>query len=91
MQAALLVGLHALALVAAARSPLPITGFVLAMAALNLPRVLGPLLAPTLVEHGWVAVFAGCGAVQILAGIGLALLVIRTPWVYTERRFGFER
>jgi hypothetical protein len=77
MQAALMVGLHALALLAAARSPLPITGFVLAMAALNLPRVVGPLLAPMLVEHGWVVVFTGCGAVQILAAIGLALLVRR--------------
>lgn len=77
MQAALLVGLHALALLAAARSPLPITGMVLAMAALNLPRVLGPLLAPSLVEHGWVAVFGVCGAVQILAAIALALLARR--------------
>ncbi len=78
LQAALLVGLHALALLAAARSPLPITGFVLAMAALNLPRVLGPLLAPTMLELGWVGLFAGCGAVQILAGIGLTLLFRRS-------------
>ncbi|MFV8755577.1 hypothetical protein ACNOYE_33930 [Nannocystaceae bacterium ST9] len=78
LQAALLVGLHALALLAAARSPLPITGFVFAMAALNLPRVLGPLLAPTMVEHGWIAVFTGCGALQILAGLGLLPLIRRT-------------
>jgi hypothetical protein len=78
LQAAVMVGLHALALLAAARSPLPITGFVLAMAALNLPRVLGPLMAPRLVEHGWIAVFTVCSAVQILAAIALALLARRT-------------
>jgi hypothetical protein len=77
LQAAVMVGVFALALRAAARSPLPITSFVLVMAALNLPRVVGPLLAPGLVERGWVAMFAVCGAVQILAGIALALLARR--------------
>lgn len=90
LQPALMVGLHALALYAAARSPLPITGFVLAMAALNLPRVLGPLLAPTLVEHGWVAVFAGCGAVQILAAIGLGLLTGRAKSTSDPEQPGVE-
>ncbi len=80
LQPALLVGLHALALWLAARSPLPVTAFVVAMAAINLPRVLGPMLAPTLFEHGFVGVFVACGAIQLVAG--LASLAIGN-----ERRF----
>lgn len=72
LQAALLVGLHALALRLAARAPLPTTGFVLAMAALNLPRVLAPMLAPKLLlVGGFVGVFAACGAFQCLSSLGL--------------------
>jgi hypothetical protein len=67
LQSALLVGLHAIALIAAARSPWPTTAFVLAMAALNLPRALAPLCAPTLVPLGWVGVFVVCGAIQLIA------------------------
>lgn len=73
LQAALLVCLHALALQHAGPS-FAVTRFVTMMAALNLPRVLGPMLAPTLVEQGWVAVFAGCGAASLAAAVGLALL-----------------
>jgi len=71
LQAALLVGLHALALLAAARSPMPTTMFVCAMAALNLPRVLAPLLAPDALALGWIGLFVACGLVQVLAGVGL--------------------
>lgn len=71
LQAAMMVGLHALALVAAARSPLPTTAFVFAMAALNLSRVLAPLLAVDLVTLGWVGVFAALGLVQMIASAGL--------------------
>lgn len=72
LQAALLVGLHALALRLAARAPLPTTAFVLAMAALNLPRVLAPMLAPKLLlVGGFVGVFAACGAFQCLSSLGL--------------------
>jgi hypothetical protein len=71
LQTAMLVGLHALALVAAARSPLPTTAFVFAMAALNLSRVLAPLVAVDLVSLGWIGVFAVLGATQLLAGAGL--------------------
>ena len=74
LQAAMLVGLHALALVAAARSPLPTTAFVFAMAALNLSRVLAPLLAVDLVSLGWVGVFAALGLAQLLASAGLCPL-----------------
>lgn len=75
LQPAMLVGLHALALTAAARSPLPTTGFVVAMAALNLPRVLAPLLAPdALASLGWVGFFAlSAGFSAVAAGI-LAML-----------------
>lgn len=79
LQAGLLVGLHALALQIAARSPLAVTSFVVAMAALNLPRVLGPLLAPSLVAQGWVASFAGCGAASLLAALALARVFARIP------------
>lgn len=72
LQQALFVGLHAIALLAAARSPMPTTAFVLAMAAINLPRVLGPLLAPhALLALGWVGLWIVCGAFQILVGTGL--------------------
>ena len=71
LQSALMVGLHAIALIAAARSPLPTTAFVLAMAALNLPRALAPLMSPTIVEFGWVGVFVACGAIQLIAVAGL--------------------
>jgi hypothetical protein len=71
LQPALLVGLHAVALIAVARSSLPTTAFVLLMAALNLPRALAPLLAPTLVDLGWVGVFVACGVVQLIAVVGL--------------------
>lgn len=71
LQSALLVGLHALALAAAARSPLPTTAFVLAMAALNLPRVLAPLVAVELAGLGWVGVFAALGAAQLVVSAGL--------------------
>jgi hypothetical protein len=74
LQSALLVGLHALALLAAARSPMPTTAFVLAMAALNLPRVLAPLVAPSGLAFGWVALFFACGALQALAAAGLGPL-----------------
>ncbi len=70
-QQALLVGLHALALVAAARSPMPTTAFVLAMAAINLPRVLGPLVAPHALTLGWVGLWAACGLAQIVVSAGL--------------------
>ncbi len=71
LQSALLVGLQALALIAAARSPWPTTAFVLAMAAINLPRALAPLMAPTLVENGWVGLFVTCGVIQLIAVAGL--------------------
>jgi hypothetical protein len=71
LQSALLVGLHALALSVVARMPLSTTAFVVMMAALNLPRVLAPLLAPTLAELGWVGAFAACGAIQLIAVAGL--------------------
>jgi PAT family beta-lactamase induction signal transducer AmpG len=71
LQSALFVGAHALALIFVARSALPTTTFVLMMAALNVPRVLAPLLAPTLVELGWVAVFAVCGVAQLIAVAGV--------------------
>jgi hypothetical protein len=77
LQPALLVGLHALALLAAARSPLPVTGFVLMMAALNLPRVIGALLGPKVLELGWVGMFTVCGAVLILAAVALPPLLGR--------------
>ena len=84
LQAALLVSLHALALQHAGPS-FAITRFVTMMAALNLPRVLGPMLAPALAEHGWVAVFAGCGAASLLAAGGLALLARAAPGVRDPR------
>jgi hypothetical protein len=74
LQSALLVGLHALALLTAARSPMPTTAFVLAMAAINLPRVLAPLLAPWALTLGWVGLFAACGLTQLLASAALGPL-----------------
>ncbi|HLT37526.1 MAG TPA: hypothetical protein VK034_14635 [Enhygromyxa sp.] len=74
LQSAMMVALHALALVAAARTPLPTTAFVLAMASLNLPRVLGPLVAPHAVALGWAGLFAACGLVQLLASAGVVPL-----------------
>jgi MFS transporter, PAT family, beta-lactamase induction signal transducer AmpG len=74
-QSAMMVALHALALVAAARTPLPTTAFVLAMASLNLARVLGPLVAPHAAELGWAGLFAACGIVQLLAGAAILVLV----------------
>ncbi|PRQ02894.1 hypothetical protein ENSA5_19840 [Enhygromyxa salina] len=71
LQAALLVGLHALALVAAARSPMPTTAFVLGMAALNLPRVLAPLMSVKLVALGWAGAFATLAVLQLVAAAGL--------------------
>lgn len=71
LQSALLVGLHALALTAVARMPLQTTAFVLAMAALNLPRVLAPLFGPSLAGLGWVGAFAACGVLQLIAVAGL--------------------
>jgi hypothetical protein len=71
LQPALLVALHALALSLAARSPLPTTAFVLGMAALNLPRVLAPLVAPHALQLGWVGLFAACGLAQLLASGGV--------------------
>jgi hypothetical protein len=83
LQSALLVGLHAIALIAVARSALPTTAFVLAMAALNLPRVLAPLLAPPmLVELDWVGVFVACGLFQLVAITPLWPLA---KWVARER------
>lgn len=84
LQAALLVCLHALALQHAGPS-FAITRFVTMMAALNLPRVLGPMLAPSLVGLGWVAVFAGCGAASLLAAGGLALLARAAPGIRDAR------
>lgn len=77
LQAALLVGLHAFALVVSARSPAPTTTFVLTMAAINLPRVLAPLAVPGLVELGYVALFVICGLVQL--GAGAAIWALRGP------------
>lgn len=75
LQPALLVALHALALLAAARSPLPTTSFVLAMAALNLPRVFAPLLAPSLAPEAgalpWPGLFTLCGVLMIVGGLAL--------------------
>ncbi|MFO7566067.1 MAG: hypothetical protein R6X02_25710 [Enhygromyxa sp.] len=71
LQSAMMVALHALALVAAARTPLPTTAFVLAMASLNLSRVLGPLVASPAAELGWAGLFAGCGLLQLLASAGV--------------------
>lgn len=71
LQPALLVGLHAIALVIAARTPMPTTAFVLAMAAINLPRVLAPLLGPHALELGWFGLFVACGLVQLLASTAL--------------------
>lgn len=70
MTSVMMVATHALALVAAARTPLPTTAFVLAMASLNLPRVLGPLVAPHALALGWVGLFAACGLLQLLVGAG---------------------
>jgi hypothetical protein len=78
-QAALLVGLHAVALMSVARSALPTTAFVLSMAALNLPRVLGPLVATQMLgELGWVGLFAACGLFQLVA---LALSWPLAKWI----------
>jgi hypothetical protein len=74
LQAALLVGLHALALAAVARMPLATTAFVLLMAALNLPRVIAPLFGTSLAGLGWVGAFAACGLIQLIAVAGLWLL-----------------
>jgi hypothetical protein len=83
LQSALLVGLHAIALIAVARSALPTTAFVLAMAALNLPRVLAPLVAPPmLVELDWVGLFVACGLFQLVA---IAPLWPLAKWVARER------
>lgn len=71
LQPAMLVGLHALALTIAARTPIPTTAFVLAMAAINLPRVLGPIAAKHVIELGWVGLFAACGLMQLAASAGL--------------------
>jgi hypothetical protein len=70
LQSAMMVALHALALVAAARTPLPTTAFVLAMASLNLPRVLAPLVAPHAIALGWAGLFIACGLAQLLASAG---------------------
>jgi hypothetical protein len=78
LQAALLVGLHALALATLAGMPLSTTAFVLAMAALNLPRALAPLFGPSLAGLGWVGAFAACGAIQLIAVAGLWTLRRRT-------------
>lgn len=67
LQSGLLVGLHALALTAVARMPFSTTAFVLAMAALNLPRALAPLFGPSLAQLGWVGAFAVCGAIQLIS------------------------
>lgn len=71
LQSALLVGLHAIALAVVARMPMSTTAFVLAMAALNLPRAVAPLFGPSIAELGWVGAFAACGAVQLIAVAGL--------------------
>jgi hypothetical protein len=71
LQSGLLVALHALALTAVARMPFSTTAFVLAMAALNLPRVLAPLMATKLAGLGWVGAFAVCGLIQLIAVAGL--------------------
>jgi hypothetical protein len=71
LQPALLVGLHALALAIAARTPIPTTAFVLAMGAINLPRVLAPLVAPRILELGWVGLFVACGLLQVVASAGI--------------------
>lgn len=71
LQPALLVGLHAIALIAAARTPMPTTVFVLLMSAINLPRALAPLFSPTLIQLGWVGAFAACGALQLITIAGL--------------------
>jgi len=71
LQAGMMVGLHAVALLAASRSPMPTTVFVLAMAALNLPRVIAPLLAPQALALGWIGLFAACGVTQIVVSAGL--------------------
>jgi hypothetical protein len=79
LQSAMIVALHAVALVAAARTPMPTTAFVLAMASLNLARVLAPLLAVHMLVLGWAALFAACGAMQWLASAGLWPLRTRAP------------
>lgn len=71
LQPALLVGLHAIALTIAARTPVPTTAFVLAMAAINLPRVLAPLVAPRMLELGWVGLFVACGLLQVIVSAGV--------------------
>jgi hypothetical protein len=71
LQAGLIVGLHALALTAVAGMSMSTTAFVLAMAALNLPRAVAPLFGPSLAELGWVGAFAVCGAIQLIAVAGL--------------------
>lgn len=77
-QSAMMVALHGLALTVAARTPMPTTAFVLAMASLNLPRVLGPLVAPHALELGWVGFFVACGLVQLLVSAGAAPLAFDT-------------
>ena len=77
LSAGILVGLHALALVISARSPAPTTTFVLAMAAINLPRVLAPLAVPGLLELGFVALFVICALIQL--GAGAAIWTLREP------------
>ena len=71
LQSAMMVALHAVALIAASRTPMPTTSFVLAMASLNLARVLAPLAAAHGVSLGWAGLFAACGAAQWLASAGL--------------------
>lgn len=70
-QSAMMVALHGLALTVAARTPMPTTAFVLAMASLNLPRVLAPLVAPHALELGWVGFFVACALVQLLVSAGV--------------------
>lgn len=74
LQPAVLVTLHALALGLAARTRLPTTTFIAAMAAINLPRVFAPMLAVGLAERGWAALFIGA-AVSTAAGAGLLAAV----------------
>jgi hypothetical protein len=71
LQPALLVGLHAIALSIAARTPMPTTAFVLGMGAINLPRVLAPLAAPHVLELGWAGLFVACGLLQIVASASI--------------------
>jgi MFS transporter, PAT family, beta-lactamase induction signal transducer AmpG len=84
LQSAMIVALHAVALVAAARTPMPTTAFVLAMASLNLARVLAPLVAPHSLALGWAGLFGACGAMQWIASAGLWPLRTRASSVAPE-------